>query len=168
MSLSDDRFKLRDEGIVLVVGIPGGAALPMVPTTPAAQASGTGTLRMTLDLYRGDTREWMFTFYDDAAKTVPSDLSNATARAEVRYGTGGAAILTLECEVQPGPPDNVVLMTLPATAWDGFPVLYGVNAQWDLQLTYADGRVVTVVAGPVYITADITDSTPVVVTPVMP
>ena len=105
-----------------------------------------------LDVYRGDTGHWRFTLYTDAAMTDPLDLTGASAEAEVRAKTKDPVLATLTCTITL---PNIVDVDLPA-AVSGALTGKGV---WDLQLTWLSGIVRTVVAGPVNITEDVTDST---------
>jgi hypothetical protein len=100
-----------------------------------------------LVLYRGDSYDWQFRFWQDAGKTQPADLTGYTVRATMR-GTVGSVPLACVIALP-----NVVTMTLAATTWPAMPAAQG---QWDLQLTAADGRVQTAVAGPVLVTEDVT------------
>jgi hypothetical protein len=104
-----------------------------------------------LALYRGDSYKWDFTLWADAAKTIPADLTGATAKAEIRDAPAGATIVTMTCTIS----TNVVHMALSAAASAALPAA-GV---WDLQLTYStSGDVTTVLAGKVTVTPDVTDS----------
>jgi hypothetical protein len=105
-----------------------------------------------LALYRGDTYSWRFVFWADRAKTIPADLSTVTPKAEIRDRPGGSLIVPLICAVEL---PNVITARLTATASAQLPAA----AAWDLQLTYDSGDVATVLAGPVAVTPDITDST---------
>jgi hypothetical protein len=104
-----------------------------------------------LNLYRGDTGRWSFAFWTDATRTTPADLSGVEVKAEIRDRPGGSAITALTC----GQVANAVLVELTADASKALPPA-GV---WDLQLTYPNGDVATVLAGPVIVQADVTDST---------
>jgi hypothetical protein len=105
-----------------------------------------------LVLYRGDTAHWRFTLWLDAGKTQPADLTGATAKAEIRDQPAGAVISALDCTVEL---PNVVVADLTALASGTLPA----KGVWDLQMTYASGDVVTILAGPVTVTPDVTDST---------
>jgi hypothetical protein len=104
-----------------------------------------------LNLYRGDTYRWSFAFWTDAARDTPADLSGVTVAAEIRDRPGGSAVTALTCSVVA----NAVLVELTAEACKGLPPA----GAWDLQLTYVNGDVATVLAGPVIVAADVTDST---------
>jgi hypothetical protein len=107
-----------------------------------------------LSLYRGDTYAWQFKLWLDAGKTQPVDLTGATAKAEIRYTTGGTEILVMVCTItQP----NIINVSLPATVWVAWPFKSSKRSAWDLQVTQS-GAVTTYVAGPVTVVGDITDS----------
>jgi hypothetical protein len=105
-----------------------------------------------MDLYRGDSAGWSFALWGDEAHTEPLILTDVVAEAEFRDKSAGSSVVTFACTII----GNSVEVRLPATAWTGAPPGGG----WDLQLTFADGSVRTVVAGRVVVTPDITDSTP--------
>jgi len=109
--------------------------------------------QMTLSVYRGDSYHWEFTLFSDPEKTQPYDLTGAEAKAEIRPAPGGQVQATLGCVITP---PNQIGVDL--TAEDSATLAIAA-ARWDLQLTWAaDGKVKTVVAGPVVVEADITDS----------
>jgi hypothetical protein len=110
-----------------------------------------------LNIYRGDSYSWQFTFWIDVAQTVPLDLTNATAKAEIRTQPGGNLITTLDLNITL---PNIILVTL--TSPNSY-MLTMAGGVWDLQLTYTDGSVLTVLAGYVSVTMDVTDSAPNVV-----
>jgi hypothetical protein len=108
--------------------------------------------QVPLDLYRGDSARWVFEFWTDLAGTVAYDLTGATPKSEIRTRSDTPVLATLACTVTPPNTVEVVLdAVVSATLISG-------AARWDLQLTFPDGTVRTLVAGPVTITADITDS----------
>lgn len=115
-----------------------------------------------LRLYRGDTYSWTFRLWHDAGKTDPVDLETAEVAAQIRNKSGGEIVIDLPCEVvssgPPGNPDwNTIHTTIPADHWASAP---GLGAgMWDLEITYADGTVQTVLAGKVTVTGDVTHST---------
>jgi len=109
-----------------------------------------GTYAMVL--YRGDSAHWRFTLWLDDAKTQPADLTDATAKAEIREKPSGTTIVALVCAIEL---PNVVTAELTPAASGVLPA----KGVWDLQMTYASGDVVTVLAGPVDVTPDVTDST---------
>lgn len=103
-----------------------------------------------LALYRGDSYRWQFTLYDDAYQTQPSNLTGASVSSQIRDKPGGDYICALACTVAL---PNVVNAYLDAADCALLPN----SAAWDLQITYGSGDVTTVLAGPVNITADVTD-----------
>jgi hypothetical protein len=107
-------------------------------------AGHPGTL--PLRLYRGDSYSWQVRVWLDEAHTSPMDLAGATAAGQIG-GADGA--IEIDCTVTL---PNLVGMTLPAENWNG-----GLRYdRWDLQLTWTDGRVYTLLAGPVTVTDDVT------------
>ena len=106
-----------------------------------------------LSVYRGDSEHWTFTLFEDPAQTIPYDLAGVTVKAQIRTGAG-ALLAELVCAVTL---PNVIDVALAAAVSAG---LCPGTWSWDLQLTYPDGAVKTVVAGPVAVTGDVTDSVP--------
>jgi len=111
-----------------------------------------------LDLYHGDSYTWQFKLWLDANKTQPLDLTGVVAKAEIRETPGSTKIYVIGCELVP---PNIIVATLTATICKSLPIT---SHMWDLQLTYPDGQVNTILAGPVSVTADITDSDAVIPT----
>lgn len=111
--------------------------------------------KYNLALYRGDTGRWRFTFWEDTAHTVPFDLTGAVVKSEIRDKSGGTKIVELDCVVSL---PNIIDAELTA----GDSALTPAAGVWDLQLTWPDGTVRTMVGGTVAVTGDVTDS----VTPV--
>lgn len=103
-----------------------------------------------LQLYRGDSYRWQFTLYDDLPQTMPTDLTGVSVAAQIRDKPGGVYICALSCTIVL---PNVVNGFLSS---DDCAKLPG-SAAWDLQLLYASGDVLTVLAGPVIVTPDVTD-----------
>jgi len=110
-----------------------------------------------LKLYRGDSYKWRFVVWADKDKTQPSDLTGAEAAAQIRDKPGGTLLMTLTCVIEL---PNVINVSLAAGMW---PVSVTKNASWDLELTYPDGEVDTIIAGKVTITIDVTNTTQEVV-----
>jgi len=105
-----------------------------------------------LNIYAGDDHAWRFVLWADTAKTDPVDLTGMVVKAEIRDRSSGAVIVSMHVAVtQP----NIVDVTLTPADTRACPA----SGRWDLQLTDALGRVATVLAGPVKVTGDITDST---------
>jgi hypothetical protein len=113
--------------------------------------------RYDLSLYRGDSYSWQFDLWDDVDKTQPSDLTGVTAKAEIRDRPAGSTIMPLTCTVNL---PNHVVVAMPASTWGSWTLRKG---SWDLQLTYPNtpADVVTILAGDVAVTIDVTDSTSV-------
>jgi hypothetical protein len=108
----------------------------------------------TLTIYRGDTNRWQFLLWADAAKTEPVDLTDVIVEAEIRDKSGGQKIATLECEIEI---PNIINAVLTSNVSNSLPRN---NAAWDLQLTYPNDDVSTVLAGRVTVIPDITGSSP--------
>jgi len=124
----------------------------MANGTPTVTSGLPGSL--PLALYKGDSFNWQIKLWTDAAKTQPADLTGVVAKAEIRDKSGGTTIIELDCVVvQP----NIIDMSLAASDSSHL-TMSGGNGVWDLQLTYSDGQVKTILAGPVKVTADVTDS----------
>jgi hypothetical protein len=108
-------------------------------------AGHPGTL--PLRLYRGDSYSWQVRAWADEGHTEPADLTGVTAAAAIAGDIGG--VIAIDCAVTL---PNLIDLDLAASSWDGV-----VNpSRWDLQLTYADGRVYTILAGPVTVQDDVT------------
>jgi hypothetical protein len=114
--------------------------------------------QMPLDVYRGDSYHWQITLWTDASDMpqrsgpmAPFDLSGAVAKAEIRLKPGSPVLALLACTVTQPNTVDIRLSALQSTALSG-------KAVWDLQLTFPDSSVKTVVAGPVIVTSDVTDS----------
>jgi hypothetical protein len=103
----------------------------------------------SLTVYRGDTSRWSFILWADAFKTSPADLTGVTARSQIRTRPGGDVVLTLAPTVSL---PNMIGIAISAAQCATLPS----RAVWDLQLTYPTGDVVTVIAGAVNATADVT------------
>lgn len=108
--------------------------------------------QMSLNIYRGDCYHWTFTFWTDPDATQAYDLTGATAKAEIRPKSGGAILAELTCTVLEPNTVEVELLT------EDSEKLSSGKAVWDLQITFPDGCVKTLVAGGVVVTADVTDS----------
>jgi hypothetical protein len=101
---------------------------------------------MPLRLYRGDSYAWQVRVWADEGHTSPMDLAGATAAAQCE---GPGSVVVLDCEITL---PNLVDVTLPADNWNGAIAL----DRWDLQLSWSDGRVYTLLAGPVALQDDVT------------
>ncbi len=105
-----------------------------------------------LDIYRGDTYRWQFRFWQDETKATPSDLTGVVVASELRAKDSKQTLVaTLECAVTL---PNIVDVLLSAA--ESAKLTATESAQWDLQLTYADGIVWTAVAGAVRVQIDAT------------
>jgi hypothetical protein len=107
---------------------------------------------VALDVYRGDDHTWTLPIADE-------DLTGATLKAEIRALSGGPVLATLGTAITL---PNVVTVTLPAADSTRLPAG---RLKWDLQAVAADTTRRTVIAGPVTVTADVTDSDDPVVNP---
>lgn len=115
-----------------------------------------------LDLYRGDTYRWQFTLWSDADKTVPVDLTDVIPKAQIRDKPAGKLLATIDCVVTL---PNIIMSTLTAPECAK---LTGKTAAWDLQLEWPNTDITTLLAGPVAITIDVTDSAPATVAAAAP
>jgi hypothetical protein len=104
-----------------------------------------------LNIYAGDTSTWRFTLWRDAAKTDPVDLTGVAVKAEIRLRSGAPALVALQLIVTL---PNVIDALLDSDTSREVPA----SARWDLQLTDAAGHISTILAGPVKVVGDITDS----------
>lgn len=111
--------------------------------------------RLPLTLYRGDTGRWRFSLWLDANKTQPTDLTGATALAQIRDRAGGSLIVSMECAITL--PNHIDMVLLSADS-----ARLPSSGAWDLQVTYASGDVITVLSGPVNTTSDVTTGVNVV------
>jgi hypothetical protein len=103
-----------------------------------------------LNLYRGDTTRMQFVLWSDPGKTVPIDLSAASAAAQIRdRRDNGSIVVELICTITP---PNTVDVTVPIAATETLPT----RGVWDLQLTYSNGDIQMVVSGGVTTTPDVT------------
>jgi len=107
---------------------------------------------MPISIYRGDSYRWQFTLWQDPGKTTPADLTGVTAKAEIRTAPGGTLITSMDLTVVM---PNIIQAVLPATKTSTLATSGGV---WDLQLTYTNGDVQTVLLGGVTVTMDVTGS----------
>ena len=110
---------------------------------------------LPLDLYRGDTYQWRLILWQDEARTVPADLTGATAAAEIRDKPGGTLLATMVCVVEQ---PQFINMTLPASEWEDWCKTR--SAVWDLEITMPGDVVLTVLRGQVTITLDVTEPVP--------
>jgi len=106
-----------------------------------------------LKLYRGDTRVWEDTFSVDGA---PMDLTGYTFLAQIRANPDAEPMAVLDVQVLDAAAGKI-RRTLTAT--EAAKLVPG-KAQWDFQITSADGYTRTVMAGGVVITADVSRAAP--------
>lgn len=107
----------------------------------------------SFSVYHGDSYKWQFVLWQDPGKTIPADLTGVVPKAEIRSATGGGTLITtMDLTVQT---PNTIMAALPAIKTTLLPKAGGV---WDLQLTYPNSDVQTVLQGTVTVTMDVTDS----------
>jgi len=104
-----------------------------------------------LTLYRGDTHAFRVLLWADNMQTVPYDLTGAEVEAEIREKSAGTFVVALETVVTL---PNIVDVTMTPDLFVTCPS----KGVWDLQVTTADGEVLTPLAGAVTVTPDVTDS----------
>jgi hypothetical protein len=104
-----------------------------------------------LSIYAGDDHAWRFVLWADVEKTEAVDLTGMTVKAEIRERPGGVTIVAAHVLVTL---PNRIDVTLNPADTRACPA----SGRWDLQLTDIGGRVATILAGPVKVTGDITDS----------
>jgi hypothetical protein len=104
-----------------------------------------------LSLYRGDSHRWQFRLWADAAKTQPADLTDVVVAAQLRDSPNGTIVQELACTVT----TNTIEVVLAAADAATLPAA----GAWDLQLTYPNTDVKTLVAGPVAVRGDVTRAT---------
>jgi len=106
-----------------------------------------------LELYRGDSYHGQLRLWEDEARTMPVDLTGAIGHAEIREKTAGDFVVILGCEViEP----NIIDLQMTPEMYEGCPS----KGRWDVQITYPDGNIRTMVRGAVIIEGDITHSLP--------
>ena len=103
-----------------------------------------------LNVYRGDTGRWAFLLWQDAAKTVPVDLTGAVAAAQIRDRPAGTTLANTACTITG---NRIDVLLAPANS-QALPS----RAVWDLQVTASGGDVTTILAGRVCCTVDVTGS----------
>ena len=101
-----------------------------------------------LFVYRGDSAAWRLVLWADPDRTVPYDLAGLHPAAQIRRDPDAITAVELRVEVEL---PNVIMLHLAAQASAGCP-----PGRWDLELTWPDGRVLTVARGPVTVTPDVT------------
>ena len=101
-----------------------------------------------LFVYRGDSRSWQFALWADDERTEPYDLTGVAAAAQIRRDPDHRDPVQLEVEIEL---PNIIRAHLSAASSARTP-----TGRWDLQLTWAYGRVLTPIKGPVTVEADVT------------
>jgi len=131
-------------------------------TSPIAVSDVIGGSTMTpgyyrLELYRGDTRRWRFRLWQDLDMTEPLDLAGVVAHAEIRdQACCAGTVVPLTCTVEA---PNEILVVLPHQRSMQLPCGWPMwNGAWDLQLVWPDQDVMTVIAGDVRVTPNVTAS----------
>jgi hypothetical protein len=99
-------------------------------------------------VYRGDSRAWRWRLWADPERTIPYDLAGAELAAQIRRMPDARFAVDLDLAVDL---PNVVIMHLSAEGSRQVP-----NGRWDLQATWPDGRVQTLIFGRVSVTLDVT------------
>lgn len=113
-----------------------------------------------LKLYRGDTYRQQFVLWADSAKTIPVDLTDVTVKSEIRDKPGGTTIIELTVNPVSG---NSFELVLSGEQTRDLPA----KGAWDIQLTWPNADITTVIAGPVSMVDDVTDSTETTVAAMM-
>lgn len=110
-----------------------------------------------IELYRGDTWTELFRFWNDDAKTEPTDLSTATAAAQIRATAGGTLLVELNCVIG-GVDDNEITVSLLPAQWAAMAAFS--KGVWDLEVTFSPELVTTYVKGTVTVDPDVTVEVP--------
>ena len=109
--------------------------------------------RYPLEIYRGDTKKLAFKLWADAAKTIPTDLAGAVPAAHIRQAnTSLKAPVVATCAIEL---PNIITMTIASDTTVDTPAR-GHQGQWDVQVTFPNGEILTVLAGVVTIYGDVT------------
>lgn len=119
-------------------------ALAELPVRLAASLAG----ETPLFVYRGDSHAWRVRLWADEERTVPFDLTGAYVAAQIRRSPDAREAVDLACEVEL---PNVVVARLSPERAARCP-----SGRWDMQVTWPDARVATVVKGPVTVEPDVT------------
>jgi hypothetical protein len=109
---------------------------------------------MPLRLYRGDTYSWQFALFSDPAATVPVDLTGIAVLSEIRNQPAGSLICIFNNTIIL---PNIINMVLTAANSE---LLVATGGAWDLRLFYPNNLVATILAGPVSVIMDVTNSAP--------
>lgn len=119
-------------------------ALAEIGTRFAAALVG----EVPLFVYRGDSAAWLFRLWADDERSIAYDLTGAQVAAQIRRAPDDRTAVDLLCEVEL---PNLVTVRLSAAASSRTP-----TGRWDMQATWTDGRVGTLIKGPVTVTPDVT------------
>ena len=106
--------------------------------------------RYDLRLYRGDSRAWRFRVWQDDARTIPVDITDAEVAATIR---GSCAHQPLPLQLTVTAP-NIIDAVLDADEAR----LLTRHGTWDLQLVWPGEWVTTVLFGDVFVSDDTTRS----------
>jgi hypothetical protein len=122
----------------------------MATPNPRAAVTNISALPVSvaLSLYKGDDFTFTLTVTDSNFK--PSDLTGATAEAQVRvkFGDPDPPLASFEATIT----GNVIALHLSGIDSAALPN----TAVWDCQLTTADGTVTTLAGGSITMTGEVT------------
>jgi len=102
-------------------------------------------------IVRGDDYTMSLTFYSDAAKTSPMNLSGSTFAAQLRTSPDDTAHVDFSIDTT-NAATGVLLLSLTHTQTAALGRLYA----WDLQQTDGSGKVTTLIAGNAAVALDVT------------
>lgn len=105
--------------------------------------------RADLELVQGDTASWTVTVTNEDG--TPADISTYTAQAQIRRAVADAdeVVVADMTTLVESPAVVLALTSAQTTPMSGFYV-------WDLQLTGSEGEIITIMAGRVKVTAEVT------------
>lgn len=101
-----------------------------------------------LFIYRGDSAAWKFRLWADDGRTEAYDLTGATVTAQIREAYHSARYVVLLCDVEL--PNLVTARLGPADS------ARTTSGRWDMRAVWTDGRVTTLIRGPVNVEKDVT------------
>lgn len=111
-----------------------------------------GTLKKPISIKQGDTFVLNMTWADSAGS--PVDLTDCTAKMQFRSAAGGSMLLELSTDNQRITLDaGTIDLLVDAATMSTFVTPKGV---WDLQITFPDGTVETILTGTFITIPDIT------------
>jgi hypothetical protein len=102
-----------------------------------------------LNLYRGDTVRMRLSLWYDAGRTQPLDLDGAAVASQIRLRPDAQPILNFITTVTL---PNIVDLLLLSTEARELPK----KGVWDVQITFADGDVMSPIAGSMAMKPDVT------------